>query len=71
MSEETDTDDEKASDGNDGMDIEDGKDNYPNDAQISSEVDDIVGSQAKSDAAGGANGIDRKGGMTENNSKKN
>ena len=52
------------------MDIEYGKDNYPNDAQISSEVDDIVGSQEKSDAAEDADGIDRKGEMTEKNSKK-
>ena len=43
------------------MNIEDVKENDPNDAQISSKVDEIVGSQAKSDAAGGADGIDRKG----------
>ena len=61
LSEETETDDEKASDGNDGMDIEGGKDNDFNDAQISSEVDDIVGSQEKTDAAEGADGIDWKG----------
>ena len=45
--------------------------NDPNDAQISSKVYDIVGSQAKSDAAGGADGINRKGEMTKKNSKKN
>ena len=60
LSEETETDDEKASNENDGMNIEDGKDNDPNDAQISSKVDDIVGSQEKSDAAGGVDGIDWK-----------
>ena len=71
LNEETETDDEKSSDGNDGMDFEDGKDNDPNDAQISSKVDDIVRSQEKSDAAGGADGIDRKEKMTKKNSKKN
>ena len=64
-SEETETDDEKASDCNDGMDIKDGKDNYPNDAQISSEVDDIVGSKTKSEAVGDADGIDKKGKTTK------
>ena len=47
LSEQTKTDDEKVSDENDDMNIEDGKDNDPNDVQISSEVDDIVGSQEK------------------------
>ena len=47
LSEETETDDEKASDGNDGMYIEDGKDNVSNDAQISSEFDEKVRSQEK------------------------
>ena len=42
LSKETKTDDEKSCDENDGMDIEDRKDNDLNDAQISSEVDDIV-----------------------------
>ena len=71
LTEETETDDEKSSDKNDGMNIEDGKDNDPNDAQISSEVDNIVGSQAKSDAAEGADVIDQKGEMTEKKSTTN
>ena len=47
LSEETETDDEKASGDNDGMEVEDGEENISIKAQRTPEVDDKVGSKTK------------------------
>ena len=47
LSEETETDDEKASDGNDGIVVEDREENSPIESQMIPEVDDVVKSKAK------------------------
>ena len=52
--------DEKASDGNDGMVVEDEEDIGPIEAHMTSEVDDVVGSKTKSNEVGGADVIDGK-----------
>ena len=71
LSEETETDDEKASDENDGMDIEDNDDNDTNETQMTSEVDDKSRAKANMDKVGDADGIDRKEETTEKKSKTN
>ena len=58
LSEETETDDEKSSDGNDGMEVEDGEDIGYIEAQMTPEVDDVVGSKTKSDEVVGADRTD-------------
>ena len=71
MSEETETDDEKASDVNDGMDVEDGDNNGPIKSQMAPEVGDKVGSKTKSDKIGGAVGTDGKEEKVKEKSKEN
>ena len=71
LSKETETDDEKASGGNDGMEVEDGEDIGHIEAQMTPEVDNVVGSETKSDDIGGADGTDGKEEKAKEKNKEN
>ena len=69
LSEETDTDDEKPSGGNDGMVVEDREAISHIKAHVISEVDDVVGSKTKSNEVRSADGIDGKEGIAKKKRK--